>query len=225
MTGTLLIDKVRNLLKDGGVNLLEQVGPTTNNIAGQFWTDYEILLSLNIAQDYVLNRSILSGDREILAMLHRTTGYIFNNGRRLINGTTLPNDYLTYINALVGMTAATQRLARIYEGGECLAYINAKHDAVFLHGNTVAFSVGGNYNGGGTLFYYCRPTNIVEGDFNNSFPNEIYYNVIARYAASILGTKEIHTQRDYKNWKYTQDAIQYSQKTNSTVPVQVSNNS
>lgn len=211
MLGQTLIDKTRVILRDRGRNNLAPLGDTMNSVSGQFWSDYEVLVCLNIAQDYVINRAILLKDTALLQMLIVQGVYQTAPSNPLIPHLNLPNDYLQYIDGKVG-SAPNYHIARIYLCGDAIPFLHAKHDAIYILRDTIIYNNMGNYNVGGILNYYKRPTKIVQGEFENSFVNKVYYDYIVRYGAALLSTKEIHTQRDYKNYRGVIDEMRVKPK-------------
>lgn len=216
MNGQTLISRVRRFLRDLGENTLSNNINTLNSKAGQFWSDFEILTALNVSQDFLVNKAILTDDVERLSMLVVRGDYLAMPLSPAVPFIDLPNNYLHYINGKVGVQG-NLHIARIYFCSDVFPYLHVKHDAIYIAGNKVAMNFMGNWNVGGILNYYKRPTKIVAGDFDNSFIDRVYYEDIARYASAFLGTKEIHTQRDYKNYKQVTDGAKIKPKP-SAVP-------
>jgi hypothetical protein len=215
MTGTELIQRVRGLLRDLGEDTLQPTPDMMNSVAGQFWNDYEVLTALNVAQDFLINRAIQSKNIDYLNMLVVRGTYFFQN--TLDQGiplNPLPADFLHYIDCKVG-NPNTLHIARIYYGGDALPYVHIRHDAMFIFGKFYTILSMNGFNTGGILNYYKRPNPIIRGTFQESFLPHIYYQDIVRYASSILGTKEIHTQRDFKNYKMVTDGFKISPPTPS----------
>lgn len=203
MNGNNLIQRVRLLLRDVGYDNNNAVTSNyTSTIAGRYWQDYEILLALNAAQDYYVDAFLSVKDKEALSFLVVRGTYQPNWNLDLQTPNLLPADYLYYVNGTVGPIDGL-RIARIYCGADCLAYMNVRHDAIFIYNKGVIYSYGGRLNQGGVLNYYKKPSVIIDGTIENSFSDIIYYDNIVRYASVILGTKEISNQRDYKNWKHS----------------------
>lgn len=211
MIGQNLITRVRRILRDEGENTLSVSINTLNSTQGQFWSDYEILTALNVSQDFLLNKALLSKDYERLSMLVLRDVYFAMPPNPSIPLIPLPDNYLHYIDGRTG-TPQLNHLARIYIGSDAMSFLEVKHDAIYIIGNTIGMNFMGNWNIGGYLNYYRRPNKIIAGFFEESFLPRVYTDDIVRYASTILGTKEIHTQRDYKNYKTVTDGVKIKPK-------------
>lgn len=207
MLGLDLVNRVRRINRDLGENTLQANPNTLNSEAGQFWSDFEVLTALNVSQDFLVNRAIQDGNVDLLDMLIVRGVYLDQNPFGGLALTPLPSDYLHYIDAMVGEPDALH-IARIYYCSDAIPYLHVRHDALFIIGNFYTMSSMGLFTIGGVLNYYKRPSKIVIGTFTDSFIPRVYETEIVRYAAAILGTKEIHTQRDYKNYQTVTQSIQ-----------------
>lgn len=188
MDGLALTTHIRNVLRD----------VQSSYALGEFWDDREVRLALNTAQDVFVNTCINSKNYHLLNGIFTNTGYVAS--------ATLPTDYLYYASAKIGPTAVTQKVARVYEGGEAYHYRWVQHTAALITNNNYTFI----YNGvlsSGTLFYFKRPSYIglaslgdnINADFlNQDFDSWIYTDLIANHAAVLLAIKEIQTQREMK---------------------------
>ena len=185
MVGTQLIARVRRLLKD--------VEDDTHK--GEFWDDREVLLALNASQDVLINICLKNNYGNILHGLIKNTGNIATGG--------LPADYCHVINGMVGANAGSQRMARVYIGGECEVYRCAKSDAVLINGVNIYF-INSGVQGRGMLTYYKYPSKIDNAaglgtDLNDiDFEEWVYNDLITIHAAVLLGMKEVQTQREFK---------------------------
>ena len=206
MLGSELIRRVRRILRDTGENTLQPNPNMLNSEAGQFWSDYEVLTALNVAQDFLINKAIQTKNRDLLNMLVVRGAYVNQPDGVGITLFPLPVDFLHYIDCKVGLPNQLH-IGRIYYCSDAIPYLNVRHDALFIIGNTYTMSSMGSFNVGGILNYYKRPTRITSGTFDDCFLPKVYETEIVRYAASILGTKEIHTQRDYKNYETVKTSL------------------
>lgn len=207
MLGLDLVSRVRRINRDLGENTLQANPNTLNSEAGQFWSDFEVLTALNVGQDFLVNRAIQDGNVDLLDMLIVRGVYVDQPSQVGMTLIPLPPDYLHYIDAMVGAPDALH-LARIYYCSDALPFLHVRHDALFIIGNFYTMSSMGLFTVGGVLNYYKRPSKIVIGTFTDSFIPRVYETEIVRYAAALLGTKEIHTQRDYKNYQTVTQSIQ-----------------
>ncbi len=202
MNGQSLINYVRQHVRDIGYDNRSLTPDLTNNYAGRFWQDYEILLALNNAQMFILEGFLAKKDYEALSLLLNTIEY---DGFtvRVPGSYVMPIDYYHYVNARVRISAENQwTIAKLYMGSDVLPYSRVRDDAVFITKDRMAGVYRGSYDNVKIQFNYLKyPTKIAVGEFNNSFTYWIYKNLIARYAAVILGQKELSTQRDFKNYK------------------------
>lgn len=184
MDGNSLIRKVRVALQD----------IQTDWIQGEFWSDDEILLALNSAQDVFINSCLRNGRHEFLSGLVSWTPFWSSPHN-------LPDDYLHYISGKVGTynTADSLKMARTYLGGIGYSFFYTVHDAVFILGNQVWFKRGVDKSG--ILCYWRRPLQITNGIFASDFKDDVYYNYIVGHATVLCGLKEIQTAREYKTTK------------------------
>ena len=100
------------------------------------------------------------------------------------------------------LASASNRMSRIYLGGEGAPYIGVSHYGIYIVGNDITASgKSGLMNGNKfVLFYYRKPTKIESSGDYLDFDDYIYENII-RHATVLLSFKETKTQRDVKNMK------------------------
>ena len=188
MNGDNLALKIRDILKDTP-SMVQQ---------GTFWSDWEIYLALNAAQESFLNSCIIHKLHNCLNTLIAQTIPATTIDLSLI---TNPNRYMHYVSA--NIVGEPNRLARIYLGNEGHVFRNVDHDFCYIENNIASFFSRGIATNG-ILYYYRYPSRIeltsVQGTPNTNidFPAE-YYDIIALHASVILGLKETQTQRDIKN--------------------------
>lgn len=182
MNGTLLVAQVRRLIRDS----------ETAIVKGLFWSDAEIYLALNAAQDSFVNLCLQAKLYHCLSSIIRVT-----LPATTIDLSLLPvqDKYLHYLSAYV-INGTEKRLCRIYLGAEGLGYSNTNHDYCFIEKDDVSF-----YSMGlpdqGIFTYFTYPNAISPAATLPSFPQD-YYDVIVKHAAMILGIKESMNQRNIK---------------------------
>lgn len=182
MTGNYLLNIVRRHLKD----------LPTGTEQGEFWSNDEIRLVVNIAQDIVTNNALIMDNDKILEHLLRATEY-----EAAFAGVALPSTYLHYYSAQV-QQGGRYMPASIYQGGEVPLYQNVEAGICLIWADTVHFKSGGS-PADGWLYWYERPDAIVFNDDEmTSFTEEIYYDYIIPVAEYFLGMKEPQTQRELK---------------------------
>ena len=182
MTGNYLLNMIRRHLKDL---------PTATE-QGEFWSDDEIRLVVNIAQDIVLNNSLVLDNDKVLEHLLRATYYEATFGP-----VALPDTYLHYYSAQTKQGGRFMP-ASIYTGGEVPLYKDVEAGVCLIWGNTIHFKSAGNIEEG-WLYWYERPEEIVFNDEElESFTEEVYYDYILPIAEYFLGMKEPQTQRELK---------------------------
>lgn len=191
MNGDLLIERVRDILQD----------KESATVLGEFYHDLEIVLSLNAAQDFIVNFCVRTQFHYYLNGLIKTTAY-------LTSPTTLPSDYLHGISAISGAEISLHP-ARLYIGGLGYTYMGVDHNSCIILNNQLYFLEGGVHSGG-KLIYYKKPSYIgatslgldVAADFNDKdFYDFIYNDIFVQNACVLLGLKEPQTQREYKKIK------------------------
>lgn len=182
MVGTALMEYVRKILRD----------VYTNTQKDYFWSDGEILLCLNAAQDIFLNNMLKLGQDSFLRGLITRTSYVLDSD-------PVPADYVYFLTAHVG-DEEDLKLAELYTGGEAVVHYRTKQAQASVLGNTIRYRRS-RLPAGGRLYYYKRPNPIIEGEFDNSFDDEIYNVQIANLASVICAVKETSTSRDYKRMK------------------------
>ena len=214
MNGRILIDYVRQHVRDRGYDSSNPVlSDYSNNYAGRYWQDYEILLALNNAQMVVLESFVEKKDYEALSILQSTTTYL-QTAEDVFS--PLPTDYYHYLNGTVWVGNEPPRFSKLYMGGDVLPYVRVRDDAVFIlrdtiHGIRAGFGTGVNIQ----FNYYRYPSKIIDGNFNYSFTSWVYEHLIARYASVLLGQKELSTQRDYKNYMRSLEYIMQNPQMNA----------
>ena len=188
MNGDNLALKIRDILRDTQ-SMVQQ---------GSFWSNWEIYLALNAAQECFINTCLTHKLKNCLnTLITQTTPAASVNLSLLTN----PNRYLHYVSA--NIVGEPNRLARIYLGNEGHVFRNVQHDFCYIENNIVTF-FSRIAPVTGILYYYRYPSKIeltsVQGTPNTAidFPME-YYDIIALHASMILGLKETQTQRDIKN--------------------------
>lgn len=187
-----LITRVRLFLKD----------VTSDSIKGEFWSDDEIELSLNVSQDIFVNMCLSDEKYHMLNTLIRNSG--FSAGA--LDLTSLTSSYLHYMSAKVGGTADTVKMAQIYLGGTGWGFWNTDHLAAIIIRNTCTF-IENKIPSGGILYYYKRPavitTDTGDAEYNvQDFEDYVYNDIIAKHAAVMCGMKETQTQREFKETMY-----------------------
>jgi len=116
---------------------------------------------------------------------------------------------LHYASAKITDNSNVEKTARVYLGGTGISYLTAAHEFMTIINTEVWMGfrdVVGAYAPAttGKLYYYKRPTQIIKGTFDNSFPDTIYYNEIVKLGTALLGMKETQTQREHKFFKTSQ---------------------
>lgn len=184
MVGQELVNRVRYLLRD----------VESDTVQGKFWEDNIILHILNESQWVFINHASRENPA-LLTSLHTATPYqTYTPGVDI----TLPPEYFHYASAQVGDDDQRLRPAKVYLGGSGIAVLTTKTDSVIIWKDIVYFVNKGQL-GGGKLFYYRYPNRIVLMDFEPSFYDDVYNNLLVRHTVAILGMKETQTQRDFKN--------------------------
>jgi hypothetical protein len=190
MTGQQLIDLMRQNLRDTGAFSPDSA------LQGQFWSDYELLLFLNMAQDTVLDNALVYNNEYILSHLHAATT---QQGLGDTDPVDLPNDYMHYQSAVVEWDESYLSMAKLYMGGEGEYYRDTQQHMAWIDRDVVKF-----YSNGvpvrGILYYYKYPAEITIGDFNETFGIDVYNNLIVKQALVFAGLKEPQTQREFKNY-------------------------
>ncbi len=160
---------------------------------GIFWSDYEIVLALNAAQNMFVAYCVRNKLHNHIQGLYKNTNYLNNND-------PLPNDYMHGVSALIGINENNLEATRLYYGGEAEIYrYNVTQSMCGIIGNIILFYIRGT-PAGGILNYYRKPTylNFINPSNVMDFNEEIYFNTIAVLAARILGIKETQNTRDIK---------------------------
>ena len=204
MTGSELIFKVRKILRD-------QEDPW---LKGEFWSDEEILLCLNAAQDNLVNYCLVSGNGYLLNGLTSATQH---ESITSIPVTTVPIDYLHYISGQVGEDPSSLKTAKVYLGGDAIPFRYSNYNNAVVIINDQLLFIDNGVIGKGVLHYYRRPSSIVKTAFQDSFDRYVYTDIIANNASVIAGMKEIQTQRDYKKLKRVMKAVSYTHLTLPTI--------
>lgn len=192
MQADALITRVRLFLKD----------ITSDSIKGEFWSDDEIELSLNVSQDIYVNYCIANDKQYLLNTLIRNSG--FTTGA--LDLTSLQDSYLHYMSAQIGGTAGTVKMAQIYLGGTGWGFLNADHLAAVIIRNTCTFYEN-RLSSNGVLYYYKVPA-VITTDTNDAeyavqdFEDFVYNDIISKHAAVMCGMKETQTQREFKENLY-----------------------
>lgn len=187
MDAVPLIRRVRLILED-------VENPTKK---GEFWSDAEIILALNAAQDIFVSYCIRNKLNKHIQGLYRRTDVIPSQSN-------LPSDYLHALSALT-VQNNIQRFARLYFGGDADMFrYNITQNKCLIIGDKIYFYDGIN-EVNGILNYYKKPSKIsvyidpeIPYDPSKDFTDDIYLKVIAKYAARILGIKETMTSRDIR---------------------------
>lgn len=188
MTGSILLNRVRRLLKD----------VQSDTEKGEFWSDSEIYLALNNAQLSYASYLIKAGQ------YHQVAGLLTNTP--ISAGGTLPADYFMYASAYVDNAGDIypRKIAKIYIGGEAWSFRFVKDTSCWIIGDNYGFVDSANYDTAqGVLYYYSYPSTIIAGNFNDDFAVNQYTDVIVHIAAIYLSMKEPQTQRDFKRFMAT----------------------
>lgn len=188
MTGSELIFKIRKILKD----------QEDSWVKGEFWSDEEILLCLNAAQDNFVNYCLLSDNGYLLNGLVSAT---LHEAVTSIPVTTVPSNYLHYISGQIGEDPLSLKTAKVYLGGDGIPFRYSNYNSGVIIINNQLMFIDNGVVGKGVLYYYKRPSVITKTSFQDSFDKYVYMDIIANNAAVIAGIKEIQTQRDYKKSK------------------------
>lgn len=172
MTPQQWISRIRLLIDD------EDTSPRK---AGVFWTDADIIRTLDTCQLSVFNVLAERGVRYILQGLQQTFVVALPSDIVVAN---LPNDYAFSIGGSIN-----DRPAMLQIGGVGMAYENADHYGVLIQDNRVVFK--GGANGTGRLFYYRRPTSFgINTTVDRTEFEHIVYQAIMFAACTQLETKE-----------------------------------
>ena len=218
MNGDKLALRIRNILRDE---------PTYTD-QGVFWSDREIGLSLNLAQDAMFSFFIKN---KAYTPLYKLQSVMTSNSAKVVN---LPTDYAQYISAQVSPSAisgrridsvssykrsllVTQNLknAQIYIGEETAPYFNVDHSAVYIIGNQLYVRDFHVENPSVNFYYWKYPSKIgltslqdnSRSDFNTVSFNSNIYDIIVELASVFLSTKEPQTLRDVGFYKQVADQL------------------
>jgi len=193
MNGDLLANKVRRIIRDFN----------TSTRSGLFWSDNEIRLALNIAQDsfvnFCIDNNLFYYFRKLIRQYEADTS---------LAPSSLPDNFMAYSSALVYDNAEKvppSKLAQIHVGGDADKYRWISHDGCFIINQDIAFTSNG-VGTCGVLFYYKYPSfigltslndHINRSDFSVvDFDQFIYDNIISYHASVILGMKETKNKRN-----------------------------
>ena len=196
MNGDNLVTRIRAVLRDKETAIKK----------GEFWSDYEIRLAMNAAQEIFVNYCIMAKHEYLIDSLFTR----LNNTAPTNNPVALPSDYLHYISGFVRADAdEIMETCQIHIGADADKYLWTRHNAIDIIQDNVYFIRDGVY-ARGVMFYYKRPSFIgltslgdnTRPDFNTTdFDDYVYNDIIVLHASSILGLKEIQTTRDYKEFR------------------------
>jgi hypothetical protein len=210
MQAEALITRARLYLRD----------VTSASIQGEFYSDNEIELSLNVSQNMFVNYCIETEKRYLLNSLIRNTG--FSTGAVTLS--SLQDSYLHYLSARVGSIDQLARMAQIYLGGTGWGFIYTDHRACIIINDTCTFYED-RQSTNGILYYYKVPVSITSDTSAADYPIQdfslfTYTNIITKHACTMLGMKEIQSQREFKEYSYkkmqqiveTEDYVRYTGK-------------
>lgn len=183
MSGSELITYVRNVLRD----------VVSSYSQGEFWEDEEILLALNAAQDIFLNNCLKLKQHNFLRWLITRTAYSDNPIQ------AMPLDYVHYMSAKVG-EEDDLKLSELYMGGTAVHHWRTKQAKTMIVNSSLYYRRN-RLPAGGRMYYYKRPTVIIDNVFDNSFDDEVYRTQIVNLASVISAMKETSTSRDFKRMK------------------------
>lgn len=190
-TGNGIIAKVRRVLRD----------VTSSVQLGEYWSDAEILNSINTAQMVVFNILLKKRAKHPLQKLVSTqTTSIVGQTAGLFSA-ALPTDYAQYLSVSIDGEAG-----RVYLGGRGVQYLDVRHNGVaILGGNWYLMSRTLTQPGSGThnvLFYYYKyPAAIAANGTTLTDFEEPVYDMITNFAVALCGQKEIHRGRDISKIK------------------------
>jgi hypothetical protein len=194
LNGADLIERVRRVLKDS----------ESDTIKGEFWSDDEITLCLNEAQNAFINFCLKNN------LLYFLTGLSTLSIQN--TNTTLPTNYLHIWSSKVSTGDGVFKIAKIYNGGDSYNFIWVKHVAASVIKDKIYFTFMANTTTTqGKMYYFRYPTPILKNAiFVSDFADYIYYDIICEHAAVMASIKGIQTQRDFKkNKRYLQEIVLY----------------
>lgn len=238
MNGNQLIVEVRNILRDPLNAVTSQPASTRVTPAfnvpsrlGSFWSDAEIILALNSAQDIFVNYCLNK-------KLYFYLDYLFTSVQNNLvsnNPLALPSDYLHYASGSIGVIDEPTQLAQIHIGGDTDKYLWTMHDHISIIEEWIYFIQNGAF-GTGILFYYKQPSYIgatslgdaLRVDFNDTnFEDYVYNDIFVNHASVILGAKDTWSKRDASEIKgvnfnyllYPKRIENYIEQNDNPIPV------
>ena len=200
-----LISVVRRKLRDfgtkqGSANSLLNYTVFRNN----FWSDNEILLALNMAQNLIVRQAVKQKNSSILVFL---TQQIHREAHVQTDDMTpsaelLPSDFYAPIAANIRIDTNNRvpgslemgSVAMNYIGGEFEYEVGIVKDDTYSKKKT-------------TIAYVKTPPTITTSSTVDYFTIDVINNVLVVMACYILGFKNPQTQREFKNFKDSSDAM------------------
>lgn len=200
-----LISVVRRKLRDfgtkqGSANSLLNYTVFRNN----FWSDNEILLALNIAQNLIVRQAVKQKNSSILVFL---TKQIHREAHVQTDDMTpsaelLPSDFYAPTAANIWIDTNNRVPGSLEMGSVAMNFVGGEFEY------EVGIIKNDTYSENKTTIAYVKtPPAITTSSTVDYFTIDVINNVLVVMACYILGFKNPQTQREYKNFKDSSDAM------------------
>lgn len=200
-----LIPVIRQKLRDAGVtqgsasSLLNYTA-----IRNQFWSDNQILLALNMAQNMIVKQAVKQKNSSIyiylIEQIDREIHIMDENMTPSV--TLLPADLFAPTAATLWLDATNRVPGSLEMGSIAMNYVGGEFDYEIGIIKDDTYSEKKS-----TITYVKTPPAITASSVINYFTTDVIYNVLVVMTCYILGFKNPQTQREYKNFKDSTDAM------------------
>lgn len=200
-----LIPVIRRKMRDFGTE--QDSASSLSNfsvIRNTFWSDAEILLALNMAQNMIIKTAVVAKNSSITVYLAEQISREAHPLTETMtpSATLLPDDFYAPVsltiwlddNNLVPGNLEMGSVAMNFVGGDFTYELGIIKDDTYSENKA-------------SIIYVKIPPPITANSVLNYFTTDVINNVLVVMACYILGFKNPQTQREYKNFKDSSNAV------------------
>ena len=200
-----LIPVIRRKMRDFGTE--QGLASSLTNfsvIRNTFWSDAEILLALNMAQNMIIRTAVTNKNSSITVYL---ADQISRAAHPLTEAMTpsaelLPDDFYAPVSLTIWVDDNNRVPGSLEMGSIAMNYVGGDFDYELGVIKDDTYS-----NKRASIIYVRTPPAIESDSVLNYFTTDVINNVLVVMACYILGFKNPQTQREYKNFKDSSNAV------------------
>ena len=200
-----LIPVIRRKMRDFGTEQGSAASLTNYSvIRNTFWSDAEILLALNMAQNMIIRTAVTNKNSSITIYLAEQISRAAHPLTEAMtpSSTLLPDDFYAPVSLTIWVDDNNRVPGNLEMGNVAMNYVGGEFDYELGIIKDDTYS-----SKRASIIYVKTPPTITVDSVLNYFTTDMINNVLVVMTCYILGFKNPQTQREYKNFKDSANAV------------------